>query len=347
MPPPAPRTGRSDSGATPSARITALDLPGLRLGVLDLLEDFAHARAHEVTCGRVGIAITASGSSGLARVEVVIANAGFVGHGRIVGPRDAVVNASARLRAVPKADEGNENTLKRERAGTYRTRDGRFTVEQSSSGWMLLDAEQTNELGLQLTRGPFATLEGARDAIVAARSGPTSASFRAARRGSISMLGAGPPATPNATRRAPRRADPAALVIRELRMADGEALRALWKAAGFRSLGDDDKSLARLARRNPGLALVATESGRIVGSALGAWDGRRGWIYHVTTASSHRRAGVARRLVEQVERGLRDLGAPKINVVVRPGGEGGPELWKELGYKAGDSRLYGKELDAG
>jgi ribosomal protein S18 acetylase RimI-like enzyme len=246
-----------------------------------------------------------------------------------------------------KADAADENALKRERAGTYGTKDGRFTVEQSSSGWMLFDAEQTNELGLPLARGPFATLDAAREAIPVARSGPAPSSEveprRAARRPAI----VGPPATPKATRRAPKRADPAALVIREIRTVDGDALRALWKDAGFRSLGDDDKSLARLARRNPGLVLVATESGRVIGSALGAWDGRRGWIYHVATAASHRRAGVARRLVEQVERSLRDLGAPKVNVLVRTEGEGGRELWKELGYAAAESKLYGKELDAG
>ena len=50
------------------------------------------------------------------------------------------------------ATTGGTRTLKREKAGTYRTDDGRFTVEQSSSGWVLLDAEQTNELGLQLAR---------------------------------------------------------------------------------------------------------------------------------------------------------------------------------------------------
>lgn len=246
---------------------------------------------------------------------------------------------------MPKADEGNENTLKRERAGTYGTRDGRFTVEQSSSGWMLLDAEQTNELGLPLARGPFATLDAARAAIPAARSGPAPSLDVEPRRAARKPAVVGPAATPKATRRAPKRADPAALVIREIRMADGDALRALWQEAGFRSLGDDDKSLARLARRNPGLVLVATESGRIVGSALGAWDGRRGWIYHVATATSHRRAGVARRLVEQVERGLRDLGAPKVNVLVRPGSDGFLGLWKQLGYEVGESRPYGKELD--
>jgi ribosomal protein S18 acetylase RimI-like enzyme len=252
--------------------------------------------------------------------------------------------------AKAKPDDGNADGLKRERAGIYRTKDGRFTVEQSSSGWLLLDGEQTNELGLPLARGPFATLDEARAALGQARSGPAPTSEIEPRQARRRTPVIGPAATPRAgapkgPRRAPKRADAAALVIRELRMADGDALRQLWRDVGFRSLGDDDKSLARLARRNPGLALVATESGRIVGSALGAWDGRRGWIYHVATAESHRRAGVARRLVEQVESSLRDLGAPKVNVLVRADSDGGPELWKELGYTPAASRLYGKELE--
>ena len=259
----------------------------------------------------------------------------------------AAGTAAKPKQAQAKPEDGNVDALKRERAGIYRTKDGRFTVEQSSSGWMLLDADQTNELGLPLARGPFATLDGARDAIPVARSGPAPSIEIEPRRPARKPAVVGPPATPKVARRAPKRADPAALVIREIRMVDGDALRALWKEAGFRSLGDDDKSLARLARRNPGLVLVATESGKVVGSALGAWDGRRGWIYHVATAKSHRRAGVARRLVEQVERGLRDVGAPKVNVIVRTESDDGRELWKELGYEAAESRLYGKEIDAG
>lgn len=244
--------------------------------------------------------------------------------------------------------QGTDDTLKRERAGTYRTTDGRFTVEQSSSGWLLLDAEQTDQLGLPLARGPFQTLDAAREAIPAARSEPAPSLEIAPTETSRRPPVIGPAArSAKAPRRAPKRADPAALVIREIRTVDGDALRALWREAGFRSVGDDDKSLGRMARRNPGLVLVATEAGKVVGSALGAWDGRRGWIYHVATAKSHRRRGIARRLVAQVEAALRDLDCPKINVLVRGESDGGREFWKAVGYEAGRSRQYGKELDAG
>ncbi|HEY8238793.1 MAG TPA: GNAT family N-acetyltransferase [Candidatus Limnocylindrales bacterium] len=255
------------------------------------------------------------------------------------------------------------DTLKRERAGTYRTADGRFTVESTSSGWLLLDGEQTDDLGLPLTRGPFATLDGAKAAIEPARSGPAPtsdlgkrASSAPKRSGTASKssdgptalrasTGAGTPrAAPPPVRKAPPRAKPG-VVIRELRTVDGDALRALWRECGFGSLGDDDKSLARLARRNPGLVLVAAEGSRVVGSALGAWDGRRGWIYHVATAKSHRRQGIASRLIAEIETGLRSLGCPKVNVLVRDDADGGHELWQALGYTAGVSRQFGKQLE--
>jgi GNAT superfamily N-acetyltransferase len=250
----------------------------------------------------------------------------------------------------------DEEKLKRERAGTYRSADGRFTVEQSTTGWLLLDGEQANELGLPLARGPFPTLDEARSAIGVARSGPRPISDLDERRAAKQAAGrAGPKRPPDTepkarrtgARKAPARATGHELVIREIRTADGDALRTLWKSAGFRSLGDDDRSLARLARRNPGLALVATEGGRIVGSALGAWDGRRGWIYHVATAESHRRRGVATKLLDQVEGGLRDLGCAKVNVLVRDGSSGGHELWTARGYSANPTRQYGKELRPG
>jgi ribosomal protein S18 acetylase RimI-like enzyme len=112
-------------------------------------------------------------------------------------------------------------------------------------------------------------------------------------------------------------------------------------------MGDDDRSLARLARRNPGLVLVATESGRIVGSAMGAWDGRRGAIYHVTTAASHRRRGIASRLVAEVEAGLRDLGCTEIRVRVGTSNRDGRAFWAARGYDLSETVTYAKGVVPG
>jgi len=66
------------------------------------------------------------------------------------------------------ADE--DAPLKRLGGGRWATRDGRFTIEPQSGTWLVIDAEQTDELGLPLVRGPFGSLTAAKAAITAARS---------------------------------------------------------------------------------------------------------------------------------------------------------------------------------
>lgn len=122
------------------------------------------------------------------------------------------------------------------------------------------------------------------------------------------------------------------MTIREFRPADGPALRELWLGAGFRLRADDDAGLARFTARNPGLFLVAEEGGAIVASAMGAWDGRRGWLYHVATAPGLRRTGIGRRLVEVVEERLRSLGCIRVNVIVGDDNAAARAFWLALGY---------------
>jgi len=241
--------------------------------------------------------------------------------------------------------------LKRESAGRYATGDGRFTVEKSSGGWMVIDADQTDELGLPLVRGPFDTLDDARAAIEAARSGPAPTSSLAkrvaeqpGRKDAAARSGGRAAALPPEPPKPPQ---PPPIVVREYRSRDGDGLRELWAEAGFRSIGDDDASLRRFAARNPGLLLVATQGPKVVASALGAWDGRRGWIYHVATAASHRRTGLATRLVGQVEAQLRELGARRVNILVHEDNPDGARFWKSVGYAERPTRQFGRDLDAG
>jgi ribosomal protein S18 acetylase RimI-like enzyme len=236
--------------------------------------------------------------------------------------------------------------LARVSAGRHATGDGRFVVEQSSGGWMLTDTERANELGLPLVRGPFVTLDAAREALADLRSGPAPVSNLADRIAALPKRapGARAPSPAGPAVRPATPTEPAPVVVREFRSRDGEGLRALWEAVGFRSLGDDDMSLRRFAQRNPGLLLVAAQGTAVVGSAMGGWDGRRGWIYHVATAAEHRRTGLARRLVRQVEDGLRALGCPKVNVLVGEANAGGAAFWLSIGYVATGSRQYGREL---
>jgi hypothetical protein len=59
--------------------------------------------------------------------------------------------------------------LKRLGGGRWQTRDERFTIEPQSGTWVVVDGEQTDELGMALVRGPFPSLTAAKDAIATAR----------------------------------------------------------------------------------------------------------------------------------------------------------------------------------
>jgi hypothetical protein len=69
---------------------------------------------------------------------------------------------------MAKATDKDE-ALKRLGGGRWQTRDERFTIEPQSGTWVVVDAEQTDELGLPLVRGPFGSLGAAKEAIAEAR----------------------------------------------------------------------------------------------------------------------------------------------------------------------------------
>src|SRR5258707_393406 len=57
--------------------------------------------------------------------------------------------------------------------------------------------------------------------------------------------------------------------------------------------GDSEAGLARFLARNPGPSPIAEKEGVIVGAALCGHDGRRGFLYRVGIAPTHRRQGIA------------------------------------------------------
>ena len=250
--------------------------------------------------------------------------------------------------------------LKRVSAGRYATGDERFTVEQGSNGWMILDAEQTDDFGLPLVRGPFPTLDVAKAALADARSGPAPTSDLAGRsapataggtKGRTSKPSDGRRPSADRAKTAPEpepasepEPEPEPIELRDYRPGDGDALRTLWTAAGFRTTGDDDAGLRMFKARNPRTFLVAVRGKAVVGSAMGAWDGRRGWIYHVAVAESDRRHGLATELVREVERRLANEGCWRVNVLVRDGNADGEAFWREVGYAPRDGKQFAREL---
>ena len=137
--------------------------------------------------------------------------------------------------------------------------------------------------------------------------------------------------------------------IREFRFpTDYEAVYHLWKniEKGVR-VGRSD-TLAEIEKkisRDPDLFLVAESEGRIVGSVIGGYDGRRGLIYHLAVAAPSRGKGIGSCLMDEVERRLRLKGCLKSYLLVTDDNPEVEDYYRRRGWQHMDYiHLYGKEL---
>lgn len=123
--------------------------------------------------------------------------------------------------------------------------------------------------------------------------------------------------------------------VRAATREDVEQVLTVWaeaRSAAART-PDDPEMVALLLERDPGALLVAEADGGVVGVLIAGWDGWRGNVYRLAVLPSHRRQGIARRLVEAGHDRLRALGAHRVTALV--GGEEGAAhgLWRAVGYQ--------------
>ncbi len=84
--------------------------------------------------------------------------------------------------------------------------------------------------------------------------------------------------------------------------------------------------------------------GRIIGTATGADDGRRGWVYRLAVHPGLRRTGLGQRLVGEVEDRLRARGCEKLNLLVERDNPDAIAFWQRQGYVEDDVVFLGKWL---
>jgi len=140
------------------------------------------------------------------------------------------------------------------------------------------------------------------------------------------------------------------VIVRRVTAADAEAVLALWRVV-FPVYGDlahpqrdPAASLARKLAFGDGLFWLAEQDGRVVGTAMGGYDGHRGWLYSVGVHPEARRAGVGARLVAEAERALAALGCPKVNLQVYASNAPAQAFWRSVGYAQDEVVAFGKRL---
>ena len=133
------------------------------------------------------------------------------------------------------------------------------------------------------------------------------------------------------------------VAIRELRLDDYDQVLDLWRKAGLEPNLEGKEGLGALERQIQVMGafmLVAEDGDRLVGVALGSHDGYEGFIDRVAVDPGYRRMGLARKLVGEAERRLRDKGIRKTVVVVEAGNKASISAFKKMGFEIRDRVVY-------
>lgn len=92
------------------------------------------------------------------------------------------------------------------------------------------------------------------------------------------------------------------------------------------------------------LFLVGEWNGRIVATVIGGFDGHRGWLHLVAVSPDCQRRGFGKRMMNEAEKRLREIGCTKINLQVRASNVGVVSFYNQLGYAVEERVSMGKRL---
>ena len=134
--------------------------------------------------------------------------------------------------------------------------------------------------------------------------------------------------------------------IRPYTESDEKTVAALWREVfpGAPAHNHPETDIQRKLAVQRELFFVATQGDELVGTAMGGYDGHRGWVYYVVVSPRHRRQGIGTALMTQVEDGLARIGCPKLNLQVRANNHKVVRFYKKLGYEAEERISMGKRL---
>jgi ribosomal protein S18 acetylase RimI-like enzyme len=129
----------------------------------------------------------------------------------------------------------------------------------------------------------------------------------------------------------------------------GESDRAqtvsLWERCGLIvPWNDPHADIDRKLRVQPELFLVGEIGGAVVATAMGGYDGHRGWVFYLAVDPALRRRGLGRMIMEHLEGLLRERGCPKINLEIRRSNLGVVRFYERIGYRDNDVVGMGKRL---
>jgi len=135
--------------------------------------------------------------------------------------------------------------------------------------------------------------------------------------------------------------------IRIMEVMDIPSSIELWKnMKGLAIRGSDNiRDLSEHVKMNPKHNFVAMSDDQLIGTVLGGFDGRRGYIYHLAVHQDFRRKNIAKELMERCFQSFREINVTKCHMMVLKDNTEAQEFYARIGCELRNEILvYSKTL---
>ena len=134
--------------------------------------------------------------------------------------------------------------------------------------------------------------------------------------------------------------------IRAYEDSDKVAVIQLWQDCGLVAPQNNPiRDIQRKSQVNPEWFLVGLQNDTIVASCMIGYEGHRGWINYLAVAPIEQRKGLAREIMAEAERLLREAGCPKINLQIRATNTAVIAFYESIGFATNSAISMGKRLE--
>jgi ribosomal protein S18 acetylase RimI-like enzyme len=107
---------------------------------------------------------------------------------------------------------------------------------------------------------------------------------------------------------------------------------------------DAPAEIQKKLQRDADLFLVAEFEGALIGTVIGGFDGRRGFVYHLAVDPTYRAQGVGSALMNELEARLRAKGCIRCYLFVTPDNTEAAHYYEKRGWLLMDNLPYAKDL---
>ena len=133
--------------------------------------------------------------------------------------------------------------------------------------------------------------------------------------------------------------------IRPFQTHDTESVITLWQDCGLvKPWNDPHKDIERKLTVGADYFLVGEKDGKIIASAMGGYEGHRGWVNYLAVHPTEQGNGYGRFLMRHLEEQLTAVGCPKINLQIRDTNLDVIKFYEAIGYTQDKVVSFGKRL---